>query len=223
MGKDENGPFRINDYGVYCGPKVYPADLIIRDNPNVNTLGCLETVLGDLIIVEDSPIVSLGNLLYVRGSVNVRGTCTIRSTGLLREVGGFLDISGSGVAEMPVLEKVHGFIRANGSELLLAPRLKHVGSYMNLAGCRVRDINSLRSCRRLYLAEDPEDYKRGALGILPYDYDYLKDPDRIGMSMHEFRKVMKDLHRVDAPHVYAYLYDPRYAHSLFKEELIRRR
>ena len=84
-------------------------DLNLR-RTDIESLGNLVRVEGDLDLYECKNTLSLGNLEIVGGSLNLASCKNLQSLGDLRYVGGFLDLSSSDIVSLGNLEYVGGWL-----------------------------------------------------------------------------------------------------------------
>ena len=121
--------------GVYEGPKVFIGQLDLRFDP----------------------VVSLGILEDVRGSLRVDGVGTLKDLGNLRSVGGDLDLMGTSIKSLG--------------------RLGAVGGYLDIGKTDVKSLGNLRSLYRdLYLSSDSKIFSLGKLAnVSPDTSMYIGD------------------------------------------------
>ncbi len=100
---------------------------------DIESLGNLVRVEGDLDLYECKNTLSLGDLEYVGGDLNLLGNKGIESLGNLEYVGGNLAITDTNVESLGNLVRVEGFLSAYKCIFLKSlGDLEYVGGYLNL-------------------------------------------------------------------------------------------
>lgn len=100
-------------------------DLDLRDNEEIETLGNLIWVRGNLDLVRSS-IVSLGSLISVRGYLDLYRS-NIESLGNLTTVGDSLNISETEITSLGNLTYVGGFLDVSNTPIKSLNNLKEIG------------------------------------------------------------------------------------------------
>ena len=111
-----------------------------QDNPRYS-------IGGNLDLFRRDDIESLGNLVRVEGDLNLNVSWGLRSLGNLEYVGGVLDLFNNKYLEsLGDLKYVGGTLRADyGSNITSLDNLKYVGGNLKLNFSKIEDLGKLKS------------------------------------------------------------------------------
>jgi hypothetical protein len=98
---------------------------------------------GDLNL-RDSDIESLGNLVRVEGDLDLYGCISLQSIENLEYVGGFLDLFGNkNLQSLGNLEYVGGWVDLNDTKIETLGNLKYVGGWLDLRRTDIKTLGNL--------------------------------------------------------------------------------
>jgi hypothetical protein len=119
-------------------------DLDLYDNESLQSLGNLEYVGGDLNLSR-SDIKSLGNLVRVEGNLGLYGNESFQSLGNLEYVGGYLDLRLSDIKSLGNLEYVGGNLDLIDTDIETLGNLEYVGGNLHLYVCKnLKSLGNLK-------------------------------------------------------------------------------
>ena len=134
-------PEEIEDLG---NVETISGDVNLYKNQSITSLENLTSV-GGYLNLEDSKVASLGNLTSVGGDLNLFSNKNIESLGNLTSVGGDLWLNRSQVTSLGNLTSVGGNLYLRNSKVASLGNLTSVGGFLDLSGSKVASLGNLTS------------------------------------------------------------------------------
>jgi len=122
-------------------------DLNLMRERTIKSLGNLQSV-GGYLDLEGSPIESLGNLQSVGGDFSLRRT-SIESLGNLTSVGGGLYLGGTPIKSLGDLRSVGGNLDLDRASIESLENLQSVGGFLSLLGTPLSEIYTEKQIREM--------------------------------------------------------------------------
>lgn len=164
-----------------------------------------ETFEGVLRPESTDPVVSLGNLKRVRGSIDFRNYGHLRDLGKLEVVNGYMDVEGNQLTTLGNLTLVKGgYLDVSNNHALHS-----LGKLMRVVGTLYIRGTAITSLGDLEVVVGTESYPSSA----------IIGPDYSTYSLQELQEILEMLRSVPVGELSSYLYDPKYAHPLFQYAL----